>query len=115
MERTQYEFGPQAALLLALAAALLGSFLHGCCHPRPVEQASWDATPGAHLVFNPAETGWLVADTARADWPITVVYQDPGETIAYRETILDRQGWYGWDHDRPYRRFDSVRVGHTRR
>jgi hypothetical protein len=110
VERTQQEIGPQAALLFALLATVLP----GCCDSQPV-RASWTTPPDAPLVFNPDEGGLFADDVPRADWPVTVVYQDPAETIAYRETVTDRQGWYGWDHDRPYRRFDSVRIGHTRR
>ncbi len=110
VERTQHEFGPQVALLVALVAAVLP----GCCdHRRPwsVRQAS----PRAHLVFNPPPLETTETDLPRSEWPVTVVYDAPDEIITYREWIMDRQGWSGTDHDRPYRRFDSVRVGHTRR
>ncbi len=109
-ERAQNDWIPQLALLLALLAAAIPS----CCdHQRAA--AIRPPTTGQNLVFSPVETAIPPEDLARSDWPFTVVYDHPDETILYRETVMDRQGWVGSDHNRPYRRFDSVRFGRTHR
>jgi hypothetical protein len=110
VERTQSDVIAKAALLVALVAAALP----GCCdlqqrhewQPRAVE---------SHLVFGPLSTDPAPENVLRVEWPSTTAYADPAETIAYREVVMDRQGWFGAENDRPYRRFDSVRTGRTRR
>lgn len=51
----------------------------------------------------------------RGDWPGTVAYSHPFEDITYREVIMNHQGRFGSEDDRPYRRFESIRQGRVRR
>lgn len=64
-----------------------------------------------HLLFNPEWTGLVSHDVQRSDWPSTPAFAHGSEYVEYRETIIDRQGDFGFASDRLYRRFDSVRRG----
>lgn len=110
VERGQHDVVAKAALVIALIAAALP----GCCEVRQ-RHACRGAAIEPNLVFNPPGMEVFAADQPRTPWPSAFAYDDPGETIAYRETIMDRQGWFGAENDRPYRRFDSVRIGYVRR
>ena len=91
----------------------LAFWLGGCCH-REHRRVDRRCGPGAGLLFDPAGDSALAIND-RADWPGTVAYDHPFEDIAYREVIMDQQGRFGFEDDRPYRRFESVRQGRVRR
>ena len=67
------------------------------------------------LLFNPAGTGVGTPLVARTDWPSTPAYSSWDEQVAYRETIIDRQGQSGTGRDYTIRRFYSVRTGRVQR
>jgi hypothetical protein len=98
-------------MVLGIAGCLCLS-IAGCassqCDRRPAERLS------EHLLFNAEWTGSSTGVISRSDWPSTPAYADGGEHVAYRETIIDRQGDFGFSRDRLYRRFDSVREGQRR-
>jgi len=54
-------------------------------------------------------------DLTRSDWPVAAAFEHQREELYYRETIVDRQGRFGANQDYGYRRFDSTRMGRTRR
>ena len=107
-ERADRDIWPQIALILAL----LATFIPGCCRTHREVNAP-QPNQGKNLVFAPEEPPMPADGLARGEWPITAVYAHPAEAIFYREIVMDRQGAWGSDHDRPYRRFDSVRFGRT--
>jgi len=85
----------------------------GCCHRGRHGHAHREG-PRADLLFGPGgETTLAVND--RTPWPETFVNNHPFEDITYREVIMNYQGRWGFDDDRPYRRFESVREGTIRR
>ena len=85
----------------------------GCA--RQASQAYQHAPPTRHLLFNPEWTGLPLVFVPRSDWPETFGYESTPQTIAYQETIYDRQGRFHNDEHSYYREFDSVRVGYIRR
>ncbi len=79
-------------------------------HPGPAQIAE------KHLIFNPEWTNIPPEYVARSDWPSTAALSVLGEEIAYRETIIDRQGRSTGGRDQTYyRRFYSVRTGRAGR
>ncbi|MBU0716781.1 MAG: hypothetical protein KJ749_00900 [Planctomycetes bacterium] len=99
-----------AVATLCAVSVLLAT---GCACPR--HRADHPQTAKKELLFNPEWANVPVFDTPRADWPSTVAYRRDGETIDYRETIIDRHGQSGTRLDRYYRRFEAVRTGQLAR
>lgn len=103
--------------LLAIGS-LVGPSL-GCSTPR--HQRPSLTTQGAsqliakHTLFNADWTRDASENIGRIVWPMTTAYNETGESTEYRETIIDRQGRFGFDRDQHYRRFDSIRTGRTYR
>ena len=100
----------RCTLLVLVALPLI---LAGCSAPKRVIRHA--AIPDEHIFFNPEWTGLPTFYIGRTDWPSTLAYSDVGETIAYRETINDRQGYSGAGRDYLIRRFYSVRKGRAKR
>jgi hypothetical protein len=98
-----------AAILLLFASLAFCGCAASVCRVVPQSPVS------THLIFNPERTGVPPRDMTRADWPATPAYAHGAEQVEYRETIIDRQGRFGADQDRLYRRFESVRTGWSRR
>ena len=68
-----------------------------------------------NLIFNPHVIYGLYSCDSRAVWPSTIARDQMRDHVEYRETVIDRQGLYGYTDDYLYRRFDSVRVGRSPR
>ena len=68
----------------------------------------------ADLLFDAFPT-LEASENARSDWPQTVANDHPFEDIRYREVLINQQGRFGTEEDRPYRRFESVREGRIHR
>lgn len=98
-----------------LRVGVLGIILTatGGCHGRPRRHAG-APPPRANLLFDAASDTTLAVND-RAPWPETFVNDHPFEDITYREVIMNYQGRFGFDDDRPYRRFESIREGRIRR
>ena len=93
-------------LLIAWAA-------HGCALcPRAADP---QVVAAKNLIFNPDWTNIPPETAYRTDWPSTVAFSRPDETIVYEERIIDSQGASENDRDRHYRRFDSIRTGRVHR
>ena len=97
-------------ILLAILGPLLAT---GCSSIGRQVQLQQHCT--RELLFSPSWTGLPTCDVGRSSWPSTVAYGQVDEQVDYRETIIDRQGWFGNQRDFYYRRFDSVRAGRARR
>lgn len=67
------------------------------------------------LLFNAAFMPGELAINTREPWPVSLSYQRPSEEIEYRETVIDRQGWFNNDENSLYRRFETRRKGRARR
>ena len=93
--------------------ALIATMLTGCVSPKAVPAISY--APDTHLIFNPGWTGIPTLAVPRSSWPSTTTYQTSGEDLTYRETTIDIQGQFGFNSDRTYRRFYSVRRGYRYR
>ena len=100
--------GKLVAFLLAAAIAAGGCAV---C-PRFERHRTVAAT---NVLFNPEWISVPPETRYGSDWPSTIAYSDPGEEIAYQETIMDWQGGFAGNRDRYYRRFDSTRGGRARR
>lgn len=100
-------------VLIGATAALSLAVLAGCAS---VGRSAWafEYVP-ENLIFNPDRTGIPLRAIPRSDWPSTVAYSHPRETIEYRETVHDLQGLSQGGRDYLIRRFHSVRTGRMRR
>ena len=98
----------------ALAMVSAGCACH--CPPQRVLLQPHPPIPcgESSLVFNPEWTGILLDDFPRDDWPVAYGRLETREDVAYRELILDRQGWTGYSGDRLNRAFTSTRTGRAR-
>ncbi len=96
---------------LAIIATFLPAcaVLNGCAAPQPV--APICRPYRAHLIFNPEGSSSPLSWAYQTDWPSTVAFEESGEAIYYRETLLDTQYRQQPRDDVPYRRFTSVRIG----
>ena len=102
--------GQPAAVLLLLTASLLT----GCTATGRMSSSS--RLPASYTIFNPDWNRLPLVSVPRADWPVTTAFSKLGESIEYRETIIDWQGRFAGARDqRYYRRFESVRTGRARR
>ena len=91
---------------LLVAGLLVGVGLGCAGKRRPVYRASVNAV---HVIFNPVPGGY--SEPRRALWPAAGIDLAPDAYVAYRETIVDRQGRFGGSQDYYRRRVDSVRTG----
>lgn len=98
-----------AGIVLLIASVILGGCSVSAHYARPSHVAE------KNILFNPEWTGLPPLFVGRAEWPSTIAFSHIGEDVEYRETIIDRQGWYRNGRDHLYRRFDSVRTGRIRR
>jgi len=101
-------------ILVALVLLVISTPMAGCY--VPARRPTPDYVSAKSIIFNPEWTGIPPFYVARTDWPSTVVFSNPGEELAYRETIIDRQGQFAGRRDQTYyRRFTSIRTGRGRR
>lgn len=99
---------------LGLLMLLAPPVLVGCSAPATSAPSSRASV--RHVIFNPEWTKIPSLSFVRTDWPSTFVFSHVGESIDYKETILDWQGRFGRNLDQTYyRRFASVRTGRARR
>lgn len=95
-------------LLVTLSMAGLG------CAARP-QNNRFLHVPNAHLLFDPHAVATQASAIRRSGWPETTAYTAGEETLTWREVVIDRQNGRGYHDDNLYRRFESVRVGRSRR
>ena len=87
--------------------------LGGCSAPD--RRMTQNRPPATDLLFSANWTHAPTFDVQRSDWPSTTAATSLGEVIEFRETIIDRQGWFPRQRDFYYRRFDGVRTGRITR
>ena len=104
---------PSLKTVCVAAALTLAAGTLGCAQNDRAPRLS--VIPETHLIFNPEWTGISSHAVARADWPVTQVYDSTGEIVDYRTTMIDRQMQSGRSRDRLTRTFRSDRRGSARR
>lgn len=70
-----------------------------------------DNNAHANVIFNPDFVQLPPQFVGRADWPATTAFQATGETVDYRESIIDNDNGAFGSRDDYRRRFYSTRVG----
>ena len=98
-----------AGIVLLIALVILVGCSASARYVKPSHVAE------KNILFNPEWTGLPSFFVGRTEWPATIAFSHLGEDVEYRETIVDRQGWYRNGRDHLYRRFDSVRIGRIHR
>lgn len=102
-----------------VAHLVLGAITAGGCATAPAETeprlAGTSDGMTESLLFSPGALASAPSIQDRSDWPSTSNPNPAPERIRYRETIFDRQGWFGRRDQFPIRQFRSTRIGTTRR
>jgi len=102
---------PSLTTICLAAASTLAVGTLGCAQND--RSLRFSVIADTHLIFNPEWTGISSDAVARADWPVTHVYDSTAEAVQYRATLIDQQiqSGRGYNYDRITRTFRSVRRG----
>lgn len=103
------KYSARACTAILLVQCVLSG---GCCTTRPLHTTS--ISPPGHAIFNPMASPAL-ADNRRADWPASEM-PDTAEETAFHEHFVDiHDRGLGHTDGFLFRRFESNRVGRSRR